>query len=196
MSTKKKIPGRGRPRVFDREKAIAVGQRLFHERGYDAVSIAELTDAMGIKPPSFYAAFGSKAGLYDVVLERWDDNGAIPFDKILTPGRPVADGLAELLEVAAELYSGDRETRGCMVIEGTRSHDFHAREAASRRNNDAENLIRRFVEAHHPEVAGQIADFVSTTMVGLSAKARQGHDRGRLLAISAIADKAIRRALD
>ena len=196
MVTKEKGSSRGRPRAFDRDEAIATGQRLIHERGYDGVSVAELTDAMGIRPPSFYAAFGSKAGLYDLVLERWHDSGAIPFVRILKAGRPVADALAELLEVAAELYARDDETRGCLVIEGTRSHDAPAREAACRRNRDAEDLIRRFVGAHRPELAGQVADFVSATLVGLSAKARQGHDRERLLAIAELASSAVRHALD
>jgi len=45
-----------------------MAQRLFHSRGYDAVSVADLTKEIGINPPSFYAAFGSKLGLYTQVL--------------------------------------------------------------------------------------------------------------------------------
>ena len=57
-------PGRGRPRGFDPETALAVGQRMFHAHGYEGVGLAALTDALGIKPPSFYMAFGSKAGFF------------------------------------------------------------------------------------------------------------------------------------
>ncbi len=71
----------GRPRQFDPEQAIETAQHLFHSRGYDAVSVADLTKAFGINPPSFYAAFGSKLGLYTRVLKRyrmtdamWGDN--------------------------------------------------------------------------------------------------------------------------
>ncbi|EBS2214731.1 TetR/AcrR family transcriptional regulator, partial [Salmonella enterica subsp. enterica serovar Newport] len=45
----------GRPRQFDPEQAIETAQHLFHSRGYDAVSVADLTKAFGINPPSFYA---------------------------------------------------------------------------------------------------------------------------------------------
>ncbi|MGX7903860.1 TetR family transcriptional regulator, partial [Klebsiella pneumoniae] len=50
MTTTK--PGRtpGRPRQFDAEQAIETAQRLFHARGYDAVSVADLTQAFGINP--------------------------------------------------------------------------------------------------------------------------------------------------
>src|SRR5690606_32179930 len=94
MKTTKSLRPRGRPRQFDPDDAVATAQRLFHERGYDAVSVADLTAALGIRPPSFYAAFGSKAGLYERVLERYNATGAIPLAELLDPERPVAEGLA------------------------------------------------------------------------------------------------------
>ncbi|WP_419567605.1 hypothetical protein [Qipengyuania sp.] len=45
-------------------------------------------------------------------------------------------------------------------------------------------------------MAGQVADFVSATLIGLSVKTRQGHHRERFLAIAALASSAFRRALD
>ncbi|HBY8903364.1 TPA: TetR/AcrR family transcriptional regulator, partial [Klebsiella pneumoniae] len=83
-------PGRtpGRPRQFDAEQAIETAQRLFHARGYDAVSVADLTHAFGINPPSFYAAFGNKLGLYTRVLQRYSQTGAIPIDALLRDDQP------------------------------------------------------------------------------------------------------------
>ena len=54
----------GRPLSFDRAAALAVAMRLFWQHGFEATSIAELTQAMGITPPSLYAAFGDKRGLF------------------------------------------------------------------------------------------------------------------------------------
>ena len=70
MSTTKKAGPRGRPRRFDPNDGVATAQQIFHAHGYDAVSVADVTQALGINPPSFYAAFGSKAGLYARVLDR------------------------------------------------------------------------------------------------------------------------------
>lgn len=61
---------RGRPRRYDPEAAIKTAQQLFHRDGYDAVSVSDVTAALGINPPSFYAAIRSKAGLYARVLDR------------------------------------------------------------------------------------------------------------------------------
>lgn len=113
-------PGRtpGRPRQFDAEQAIETAQRLFHARGYDAVSVADLTHAFGINPPSFYAAFGSKLGLYTRVLQRYSQTGAIPIDALLRDDQPVAASLIAVLQEAARRYVADPAAAGCLVLEG------------------------------------------------------------------------------
>ena len=37
---------------------------LFWRHGFEGTSTSQLTAAMGVSPPSLYAAFGSKDGLY------------------------------------------------------------------------------------------------------------------------------------
>jgi TetR/AcrR family transcriptional repressor for divergent bdcA len=186
---------RGRPRRFDPEQAVATAQRLFHARGYDAVSVADLTEALGINPPSFYAAFGSKAGLYARVLGRYTGIKGVPLSDILRPGRPVAEALAEVLEEAARRYAADPAAAGCLVIEGARCNDPEAREAARALTTAAEDTIRRFVAATHPEAAGRLADYVVTVMTGLSTMAREGHGLDRLLATARLASLVLAQAL-
>lgn len=193
--TTKSPRGRGRPRRFDPEAAVALAQRLFHVRGYDAVSVADLTEALGINPPSFYAAFGSKAGLYARTLGRYTAAEGIPLDEILRPGRPVAEALAAVLEEAARRYAADPTAAGCFVIEGTRCNAPEAREAARALSSAAADKIRHFVAATHPDAAERLADYVVTLMIGLSGMARQGHGLDRLLATARLAGQAIARAV-
>ena len=54
----------GRPREFDPERVLDTAMRLFWARGYDGVSISDLTTATGINRRSLYAEFGSKADLF------------------------------------------------------------------------------------------------------------------------------------
>ena len=49
---------------------------VFWRQGYEGASMADLTKAMGINPPSLYACFGSKEGLFKAVLERYDQRRA------------------------------------------------------------------------------------------------------------------------
>lgn len=191
-----KIPrARGRPRRFDPDEAVSIAQQLFHAHGYDAVSVADVTEALGINPPSFYSAFGSKAGLYARVLDRYNRGNAIPLAKLLRADRPVGECLAALLEEAARYYVAEPDAAGCLVLEGTRANDRQACEAARTYNLAAEGVIRKYIAARHPEEASRLTDYVSTTMSGLSAKARNGHDLERLLATARLAGLALTREL-
>ena len=185
---------RGRPRKFDPDEAITIAQRLFHEKGYDAVSLSDLTKALGINPPSFYAAFGSKAGLYARILDRYAATGAIPLKRILETERPLAESLAEVLVEAARHYAADASATGCMVLEGTRCNDPEARDAACGFHQAAQDFIRTAIAERYPQEADQVADFVCTTMAGLSASARHGQSLDRLVATARLAGKALAQA--
>jgi TetR/AcrR family transcriptional repressor for divergent bdcA len=195
MMTTEKSRVRGRPRRFDPEEAIDIAQQLFHARGYDAVSVADVTAALGINPPSFYAAFGSKAGLYARVLDSYSATNAIPLAELLRDDRPVGTCLAAVLEEAARYYAADPVTSGCMVVEGTRSNDREARDAACALSLAAEAVIHDYIAARHPNDARRLTDFVSTTMSGLSAKARNGHGADQLLATARLAGMAVEQAI-
>ena len=191
MVTTKQSRPRGRPRRFDPEEALATAQQLFHAKGYDALSVVDITTALGINPPSFYAAYGSKAGLYARILDHYAETGAIPLQRILRPDRPLAESLAELLVEAAKAYAGNPATSGCLVLEGTRSNDPDARAAACVFHVAAQEAIRDFIAKRNPRDADRLADVVSTTMAGMSASARHGQSLDRLLATARIAATAL-----
>ncbi len=189
---------RGRPRKFDPDQAVATAQVLFLARGYDAVGVADLTEALGINPPSFYAAFGSKAGLFARVLERYSRCNGLPLEALLQPGRPVEEALSALLEEAARRYAANvaaPDAGGCLVLEGQRCNDPAARDAAAALNDAAVEAIRGFIAARHPGQAGPLTDYVVAVLTGLSTAARAGQGEERLLATATLAAQAIRASL-
>lgn len=64
-------PHPGRPRAFDREQAVLAAACLFWESGYSGTSTRALTHALGISTSSLYAAFGSKAGLFEEAVKTY-----------------------------------------------------------------------------------------------------------------------------
>lgn len=177
-----KKPGRGRPRAFDLDEALATGQALFHADGYDGVGLNALTEALGIKPPSFYTAFDSKAAFFEQVLERYV-RAEIPLAEVLEAGRPADQALAALLDQAARAYARDPRRPGCLVLEAVRGSGDSA--AIARRAAEARRAqVRAFVAGTHPEAADRVTDYVSTVMSGLSAGAREGMGMDRLVAVA------------
>ena len=52
-----------------KQKIIETALTLFSERGYDAVSVGEITEAVGIKAPSLYNHYPSKQAIFDAIVE-------------------------------------------------------------------------------------------------------------------------------
>jgi len=190
-----KISGlRGRLRSFDLDQAIDTAIRLFHARGYDAVGVAELGAELGIKPPSFYAAFGSKAGLLARALERYGDSEANIFARARAEGGSVPEVIDRTLARAAHLYPEHDGVAGCLVLDGTRnSADPEARAltAAARQANCA--AIRNLIATEWPDRAAELAEFVTIAMAGMSAAARDGANEATLRAFAEKASRAFRR---
>ena len=58
----------------NRQKILDVALRLFSDRGYEAVGIAEVCEISEITKPTLYHYFGSKRGLLDAIVE---DRGGV-----------------------------------------------------------------------------------------------------------------------
>lgn len=190
MIDKEKSKGRGRPRAFDRDAALDQAQALFHAQGYDGVGVAALAGAMGVNPPSLYAAFGSKAALFDEVLGRYA-SAALPVDAVLAEGAEPVAALTALLREAATIYTADPCTPGCLVLEGARGADADAALRARVWRQASAARVRAFVAQTHPDRADVVADYMVTIMSGLSADARAGHGADRLIAVADMARLAI-----
>lgn len=169
---------------------------LFHARGYDALSIADLTAAIGINPPSFYAAFGSKLALYAEALAHYEKHEGLNIDTALAPGISLPDGVARLLRYASDAYV-EGDARGCMVIEGARgTADAHARDEARLLLDKSRNFIRERLAAIDAAHADVVADYVMTMLAGLSASARNGMEAGQLQIMASIAAAGLPAYLD
>jgi AcrR family transcriptional regulator len=53
-----------------REQLVEVGRRLFAEKGFEAVTIEEIAHKANVSKPVVYEHFGSKDGLYAVIVDR------------------------------------------------------------------------------------------------------------------------------
>lgn len=183
-------PRQRRP-AFDREQGIAIAQALFHQHGFDAVSLSDLTEAMNIKPPSFYAAYGSKAELFKRAMHRYADENALPMDKLLAPDRPPAEALSALLVAAAKQYGRDSALRGCLITEGMRADDPVARNMAENLADAGIQAIRSYLDQARPDTAQTLTDYLLITLRGLSAAACSGLSSERLVEVAQTAGRLL-----
>jgi AcrR family transcriptional regulator len=107
----------GRPREFDRDAALEAGMQLFWRKGFAATSMNDLCEAMGIRSPSLYAAFGSKEALYLEAVQHYVQTiGTSVWDK-LVEGTTARAGIENLLIAATNSLPRSRATpAGCMAV--------------------------------------------------------------------------------
>ncbi|WP_206366504.1 TetR/AcrR family transcriptional regulator [Sphingomonas gei] len=182
----------GRPLSFDRDAALDAAMRLFWQYGYEATSVAELTQAMRITPPSLYTAFGDKGGLFRAAVDRYLQGGkAVP--EIIDSAPTARDAAANLLRAAALGDTGDDTPAGCLlasslVIASPAAADIREELATIRR--DIEARLRLRIEsdvatgALPPATdADALAGHVLAVIQGMSTLAKDGAGRDKLLRI-------------
>lgn len=190
----------GRPRSFDREQALESAIAVFWAHGYDATSIALLTEKLGIGAPSLYAAFGDKRTLFFEAVDRYlRTYGA--FTQQALAEEPVGrDAVERLLREAAAAYTRPDRPPGCLLITAAtncspQSADVaaHLRELRGVGARALEKKIAAAARAGEIPVrtdARALASFYGAVIQGMSAQARDGAARTDLEHIGAAALRA------
>jgi len=106
----------GRPRAFDRDAALQAALLVFWRKGFLASSMNDLCEAMGIRSPSLYAAFGSKEALYVEAVQRYNAAAdTLIWDRI-DDGPTMRAAMQKLLLGAARVVAQDGVgPSGCLV---------------------------------------------------------------------------------
>ncbi len=183
--------GRGRPRTFDKARALQAALALFWRHGYDGTSIAQLTAAMKISAPSLYAAFGSKEALYREVLELYMATHGAPAARALGAPGPAREAIRNMLKEAALQVSRAALPKGCLVANGAlqcgRENQVAARETGALRRLGRDAIRQRLDHAvRQRELPARtdtaaLAAYYASVVQGMSVQAVDGASRAQLL---------------
>lgn len=189
----------GRPLSFDREAALHEAMLLFWRHGYEATSLSQLTAAMGISPPSLYAAFGDKKQLFLEAVSRytaWRLGTADAIEQAPT----AREAVWTLLEATAVAFTDPDLPPGCLLVSGATncspaSGDVQAALADIRLRIEARlrARIQRDVDAGLLPPGtdpGVLAALYITLLQGMSNQARDGATRDTLLGLARAAMNA------
>ncbi|MEV4169268.1 TetR family transcriptional regulator [Nonomuraea sp. NPDC049709] len=103
-----------RTKEFDPDAALQQALELFWERGYEATSMADLVERLGVARASIYATFGGKRELYLKALERYLQQRDV-VAPLAQPG-PALPAIRAFLDSYVAECLADELRRGCMVV--------------------------------------------------------------------------------
>ena len=105
-----------RQREYDRDDVLKKAMHAFWTHGYEATTLRDLTDAMGIHRGSLYAAFTDKRSLFVAALRRYDmvcrEARTARIARSHTPRQAILATYEETIALAVE--DGVRD--GCLLV--------------------------------------------------------------------------------
>ena len=178
-----------RHKEFNRDEALHRAMEVFWSRGYEATSVGDLVEHMGINRQSLYDTFGDKHSLYQQALDRYREvEGRKMFELLERPGS-VKRALRQLFEGVVERALGG-ERRGCFVGNATSELAGRCRETAEKACGNMaaaeEALYRALLRGKRAgEIKGgrdlrAVARFLYSSLQGLQLMSKATRDRKTL----------------
>ncbi|MEI6202710.1 MAG: TetR/AcrR family transcriptional regulator [Enhydrobacter sp.] len=169
-----------RSKAFDEERAIDRAVDCFWSRGYEATSVRDLGEAMGIGGASLYNAFGDKRTLFVKCLERYANRSSrermARIEEKYAPKDAIRTFLAEIIERSLK----DPDCKGCLLVNSALDvapHDAAIGEAVAGYLDEIRDFFRRNIDA---------ARRAGTVPKAIDAETVSGHLLGVLMGIRAL----------
>src|SRR5262245_1864258 len=107
----------GRPAEYDKERSLNAALAVFWRKGYEATSLADLCDAMGMSKSTLYAVFGDKRQLFLSAIRAYSDDLLAELRKTYeTSGGPI-EFIEQMLRSVAREAGPRGGPRGRLVMD-------------------------------------------------------------------------------
>jgi TetR/AcrR family transcriptional repressor of nem operon len=176
-----------RVKEFDESEVLAKALEIFWDKGYNATSMQDLIDGLGISRSSLYDTFGDKRSLFLSVLQQYrDEQGSIMMSLINTSTN-IFETIEYMLVSAISSCIEDKQKKGCFMVNTTielAPHDQEIKDIVVENKKEFELALSKAIakgqekgqigKTHNPKA---LAKFVFNTFTGLRVSAKGGADK-------------------
>jgi AcrR family transcriptional regulator len=174
----------GRPRTFDKSLALKNAMYVFWAKGYEGTTMSDLVEAIGVKGPSVYAAFGNKDAIFVEAVKEYSEMMLSGPLKALTDEPDIYQTIKKLLEANLDFFMNSANPRGCLVmtsaINVTPEHTELVSFVRSYRDDYKERLVKRFELALREQQIRRdsnpddLAEYCLMVIHGMALRVRDG----------------------
>ncbi len=106
----------GRPKSFNPDQVLDKALHVFWDKGYEAASICDLVEAMGINRFSLYDTFGDKQSLFIAAFDKYLHDSVEPRIRALESGSGGVEALASFLTKIVDGLDCSDTPCACMMV--------------------------------------------------------------------------------
>lgn len=151
---------------FNKDEALEKALAVFWERGYEATSMQDLIDCMGINRGSLYATFGDKHTLFVAALDMYDQRrhrllGA------LERRHPPREAIRQVFRLFVDGVEDNVASKGCFLTNCAlelAAHDASVGSVVAKAQQDVEEFFVRMIRKGKAD--GTFPSHVKPTEVG------------------------------
>jgi TetR/AcrR family transcriptional regulator, transcriptional repressor for nem operon len=139
-----------RPREFDETAALDAAIQCFWAKGFEATSVRDLADEMGITGASLYNAFGDKRALYRRALDQYVAGSFGERAHRTESTMPPREAIGAFFQEIIVRSLSDKRRKGCMLVNSALElapHDREFQEVVAGVLVAVEKFFRRLVRA-------------------------------------------------
>jgi TetR/AcrR family transcriptional repressor of nem operon len=137
----------GRPAEYDKERSLNAALAVFWRKGYEATSLADLCEAMGMSKSTLYAVFGDKRQLFLSAIRAYSDGLLAELRKNYDLSAGPIEFIEGILRSVAREAGPRGERRGCLVMNSATEFAQSDRDVARIVSHTLEQMAALFATA-------------------------------------------------
>ncbi|GAA3965797.1 TetR/AcrR family transcriptional regulator [Pedobacter ginsengiterrae] len=175
-----------RTKDFDENEVLAKAIQLFWHKGYNATSMQDLVDALGISRSSLYDTYTDKHTLFIKALESYQLAGNEKINEIVDQSVSAKQTVIKLMEMATNELVGDKQQKGCFMVNAeveVAPHDQEVGKLVCQNEQQMETAFFQVIkkgqqsgEIKNTQDALVLAKFIFNAVKGMQVTAKSSPD--------------------
>lgn len=176
-----------RTKDFDEDEVLTKAMNLFWRRGYNATSMQDLVDELGISRSSMYDTFGDKHSLFIKALDNYKKGATEKLHQIVQQASSAREAISKILMNMVNDLVADKDHKGCFMVNAqveVAPNDPIVSDLLCGNDRQMEQFFLETIkkgqekgEISKDQDAGLLARFIINSIKGLRVAAKSAPDR-------------------